>query len=183
MSSNSQTKCTLLQKVTSSIKFSRSLKLDRTIVRGWLSSYRHKNAESVEPMVITDKIEATLLVIEKDSATRRGMKRLLEMDGYRVRAVANEQEAVLAARRKSYDLILFDTDLPPPESFNAAYQIHQNSELQDIPIIAISVHKHFGVSPDSPAVDKFTVAYLANVYRFDELEKLADCLLKMKMGL
>jgi len=134
-------------------------------------------------MVKTDRIEAALLVIEKDSATRRGMKRLLEMNGYQVRAVADEQEAVLAARRKKYDLILFDTDLPPPESFNAAYQIYQNAELDDIPIIAISVHKHFNVSLDSPAIDKFTVAYLSNFYRFDELEKLADCLLKMKLDL
>lgn len=134
-------------------------------------------------MVKTERIEATLLVIEKDSPTRHGMKRLLEMDGYRVCAVADEQEAVLAARRTHYDLILFDTDLPPPESFNAAYQIHQNPELCDIPIIAISVHNHFRVSPDSSATDKFTVAYLANVYRFDELEKLADCLLKMKTSL
>ncbi len=125
-----------------------------------------------------ENIEANsiLLVIEPDAATRSGMKRLLEMNGYAVTAVADDAEATNVARQKNYDLILFDSYLPPPESLAAAYRIHQREELKNTPLLVISVHEKFAVPPNSPDADNFTVAYLTELSRFNQLEKLVDCL-------
>lgn len=128
----------------------------------------------------TPKTETNLLVIEPDKATRSGMKRLLKMDGYSVNAVANENEAEIAARREIFDLILFDTNLPPPDSFSAAYKVHQSPKLRHIPLIAISVHKNFDVPLENPKVDRFSVAYFSDVSDFEELEELTASLLRLK---
>lgn len=125
--------------------------------------------------------DSILLVIERDTATRLGLKRLLEMNGYKVTAVADEREAAAVAERKKYDLILFDSNLPPPESFSAAQQLRQNAKLRDSPILIISVHEKFNVPLDDPEADKFTVAYVTNLSRFDELEKLINCLTSAKI--
>lgn len=119
-----------------------------------------------------------LLVIEPDAATRAGMKRLLEMNGYDVTAVADRHEASLVAERQNYDLILFDSDLPPPDSFNAGYQIHQIIQFNDTPLLIISVHEKLSVPVSSANADKFTVAYITNLTRFDEMEKLLNCLIE-----
>ncbi len=121
---------------------------------------------------------SALLVIEPDAATRSGMKRLLEMNGYAVTAVADSAEATSVARRKNYDLILFDSYLPPPESLAAAHRIHERAELKDTPLLVISVHENFDASLDNPDADNFTVAFLTNLSRFDELEKLVGFLIK-----
>ena len=124
---------------------------------------------------------SVLLVIEPDAATRSGMKRLLEMNGYAVTAVADDAQATAAARRKNYDLILFDSYLPPPESLAAAHQIHQREELKNTPLLVISVHEKFSVPLNNTDADNFTVAYLADFSRFNELEKLVDCLMLSKI--
>lgn len=120
--------------------------------------------------------ETNLLIIEPDEATRSGMKQLLEMDDYKITAVADENEAVAAAEKINYDLILFDSNLPPPESFAAAHRIKQSAEIKDTPLIVISVHETFGAPLTNPESDKFTVAYITRLSRFDELKKLIDCL-------
>lgn len=128
----------------------------------------------------TVKSRANLLVIEPDEATRKGMKSLLEMSGYCVNTAANEKEAEIAAVEKTFDLILLDTNLPPPESFSEAYKVHQSPNLRHIPLVAISVHNHFGVSLTDPETDKFSVAYVTDLQHFDDLEKLTACLLNKK---
>lgn len=126
------------------------------------------------------KTGMTLLVIESDDATRAGMKRLLEMNGYCVNAVANENEAENAALQETFDLVLFDTNLPPPKSFSAAYRVQQRPKLRYIPLLAISVHDHSDISLKNPEVDRFSVSYFTNLTDFEELEKLTACLLSMK---
>lgn len=128
----------------------------------------------------TVKTETNLLIIEPDEATRSGMKRLLEMNGYSVSAAANEKEAEIAALQKTFDLILYDTNLPPPDSFSAAYKVHQNPKLRHISLIAISVHNHFGKLLENPDVDQFSVAYFSNISNFEELEFLTANLLNIK---
>ncbi len=133
-----------------------------------MKTARRENANSI------------LLVIEPDAATRTGMKRLLEMSGYTITAVADAAEATSAARDKNYDLILFDSNLPPPESLAAAHEIRQRRELKNTPVLVISVHERFGAPLDNPDVDNFTVAYLADFSRFNELEKIIASLTTTK---
>ncbi|MBA2620947.1 MAG: hypothetical protein H0U87_07080 [Acidobacteria bacterium] len=47
-------------------------------------------------------------------------------------------------------------------------------------MLVISVHEKFGAPLNSHDADNFTVAYLADLSRFNELEKLVDCLMLAK---
>lgn len=119
-----------------------------------------------------------LLVVESNEEVRSGMKRLLEMSGYRVAAVANEQEAVQIATRAHPDLILLDANLPPPDSLSAAHRLHQYAELHDVPVVVISTHQHGVISvPNDPVLDDFTVGYITEMNRFGQLENLIARLL------
>ncbi len=51
----------------------------------------------MQPMRRENRTNSILLVIEQNAATRSGMKRLLEMNGYSVTAVADEHEAAFVA--------------------------------------------------------------------------------------
>ncbi|MEJ7847166.1 MAG: response regulator [Pyrinomonadaceae bacterium] len=127
-----------------------------------------------------NKRNSILLIIEPDAATRSGMKRLLEIDGYKVTTVADEREAAAVAQQIIYNLILFDSNLPPPESFAAAYRLQASPEIKGIPLLVISVHEKSHFAPDDFDADRFSVAYLTNLSRFDEMEKLIDCILPLK---
>ncbi len=112
----------------------------------------------------------TVLVVESDQATRSGMKRLLEMYGYYVVVADDEHEAVKVAPHARPDLILFDSHLSPPASLSAAHRIRQYKELRRVPVLVISVH-------DSAKTDDFTIGYITDLSRFDELENLINRLL------
>ncbi len=128
-----------------------------------------------------DERKSILLVIEPDSATRSGMKRLLEEGtGFTVTAVRDENEAALVAGRLTYDLILFDSDLPPPASYVLAHSIHQRAALRSTPLLVISVHGKSKFGEHHLDADKFSVAYISELSRFDELETLIDFMLKLK---
>ncbi len=119
-----------------------------------------------------------LLVVESNEEIRSGMKRLLEMSGYRVAAVANEQEAVEVAPHEHPDLILLDASLPPPESLSAAHRLHQYAELHAVPLIVISVHRQAELSVTlNSQLDDFTVGYITEMSRFDQVADLIRRLL------
>ena len=128
-----------------------------------------------------NKFETNLLVIENDKETRRVFKRFFEMSGYRVTAVADEQEAATACSQSdSHNLVLLNTNLPPPESFVAAYKMRRLPELHAMPMIFISVHEHSIASMSNPDVDDFTVGYITEISSIEELERLSKCLLKFR---
>ena len=105
------------------------------------------------------------------------MQSLLEKYGYRASVAVNEKSAAaICAAQQKFDLILFDSGLAPPESFIAAHKLSQHPALTDIPMMVVSVHSNFSLPLDNPDIDNFTVAYLSNISRFDELEKLIACL-------
>lgn len=128
-------------------------------------------------MKATQQVKGAILVIESDSATRSGMKFLLEKYGYQVSAAIDEREFAAITPQQRYDLILFDAGLAPPESFLAAYRVSQQPELEGIPMIAISISPKSSLPFDHPDIDNFAVAYLSKISRFDQLEKLINCLL------
>lgn len=124
-----------------------------------------------------DNANSILLIIEPDAATRSGMQRLLEMKGYEVTAVADEREAAITAAKKNYNLILFDSNLPPPASFSAAHRLHQYSELKNTPMLVISVNDKFDIPLNDPDVDRFTIAFITDLDDFEGLERLTASLL------
>jgi CheY-like chemotaxis protein len=64
-------------------------------------------------------------------------RRLVEKMGYYVDVAANSSEAVAAALRTSYDLILMDCQMPVMNGFEATREL-RHSKLPRIPIIALT---------------------------------------------
>lgn len=132
-------------------------------------------------MMKPENSSINLLIIEKDDDTRSGIDRFFRMSGYQVTSVANEQDALkTAAEKGKQDLILYNTYLTPPQSFMAAYSLHCQPQLLRIPMIITSVHDHDLDSLDNPDIDDFTVGYITEVSRLDELEHLVECLQEFK---
>lgn len=129
---------------------------------------------------MADYKPASLLVIERDAETRSGIARFFELSGYLVTAVAGEKEAVQAAQEDRQDLIVFNTYSAPPESFALAYRLHQQSSLAKIPIVITSVHDRSFSQLGDPESDDFTIAYITEVSRLDELEHLIKCVQSFK---
>jgi signal transduction histidine kinase/CheY-like chemotaxis protein len=78
-----------------------------------------------------------ILVVEDNIVNQKLTRRLVEKMGYYVDVAANGSEAVAAALRTSYDLILMDCQMPVLNGFEATKQLRQSS-MPRTPIIALT---------------------------------------------
>src|SRR5712691_12658217 len=82
----------------------------------------------------------TIMVVEDYDDTRMLLKQALEAKGYRVLEAINGQEAVELSIREHPDLIVMDLDLPILDGIAATQQIRQQSEMTEVPIIAVTAY-------------------------------------------
>ena len=87
----------------------------------------------------------TVLVAEDSEDTRRVLSLELRRWGCRVITVADGQEAVEAALVAHPDLILMDLHMPRLDGLAAAAQIRAHSELEAVPIIAVTAFDTYGI--------------------------------------
>jgi two-component system, cell cycle response regulator DivK len=117
----------------------------------------------------------TVLVVEDFEDNRFMMRRLLELDGYRVIEAINGQEAVAIAERERPHLILMDLSLPQIDGLAATRTIRQLEGMRDVPIIAISAHDTSDFRTEALAAG--CNEYLTKPVNFDRLEELLKNLL------
>jgi two-component system cell cycle response regulator DivK len=122
----------------------------------------------------------TVMVVEDFEDNRFMMRRLLEMSGYRVLEAINGEEAVELAHRERPELILMDLSLPQLDGLAATRRIRQHSDLQDVPIVAVSAHDTADFHADALAAG--CNDYVTKPIDFDQLEALLDRLLTKKGG-
>ena len=91
-------------------------------------------------VMITEKAARTIMVVEDYDDTRMLLKHGLEGLGYTVLEASNGQEAVDIAEREHPDLILMDLDLPILDGIAATQRIRQQSELEKVPIVAVTAY-------------------------------------------
>lgn len=87
-----------------------------------------------------DQSARTIMVVEDYDDTRMLLKQGLEGLGYNVLEASNGQEAVDIAGREHPDLILMDLDLPILDGIAATQRIRQQSELEKVPIVAVTAY-------------------------------------------
>ena len=86
---------------------------------------------------MTDKHE--ILLVDDDMDLRDSLKIILEREGFSVRTASSGTEAVIKLRNKQPDLmildIMMDTDT---EGFDLAYELSENEDFRDLPIILLT---------------------------------------------
>jgi CheY-like chemotaxis protein len=110
----------------------------------------------------------TVLLVEDFADSRFILRRLLEMDGYRVVEATNGREAVEFAGRECPDLILMDLSLPELDGLSATKLIRKLEDLCDVPIIALTAH-----DPEqfhSAALEAGCDEFMTKPVDFDRLE-------------
>jgi CheY-like chemotaxis protein len=81
---------------------------------------------------------ARVLVADDDESVLRLLRSALERDGYAVTEVANGAEAVEAAGRQPFDLILLDLEMPVLDGFSACQAMRRDPRLASIPIVMLT---------------------------------------------
>ena len=80
-------------------------------------------------------MEKRVLVVDDEKLIVKGIKFSLEQEGLSVDCAYDGEEAVLAAKANSYDVILLDLMLPKLSGFEVCQQIR---EFSDVPIVMVT---------------------------------------------
>jgi CheY-like chemotaxis protein len=117
----------------------------------------------------------TVLLVEDTEDNRFMMRRLLELDGFRVVEAMNGEEAVKLAKAECPQLILMDLSLPVIDGLAATRLIRKLPDCQRTPIIAVSAHDTADFQ--SEALLAGCNSYITKPINFNELETLIGQLL------
>jgi len=84
---------------------------------------------------------ARVLLVEDNPANQLVVKNILERSALHVDVAGNGKEAVAAASKLNYDIILMDISMPEMNGMEATQQIRQfPNETKKIPIVALTAH-------------------------------------------
>jgi CheY-like chemotaxis protein len=118
-----------------------------------------------------------ILVADDNDDIRDMLALLLNRLGHEVVVAADGETAVTIAEQEKPDLILMDVMMPRLSGLEAARQIHEIDELQDVPIVAISAFRNPLVETSNSSTFRWH-AYLTKPVNTDELEKVVASVTK-----
>jgi len=81
-----------------------------------------------------------ILIVEDNEMNRDMLSRRLERKGFTIIMAVDGQQGVDMARSERPDLVLMDMSLPVMDGWTATRTIKEDSELQTIPVIALTAH-------------------------------------------
>ena len=82
-----------------------------------------------------------VLLAEDNIVNQKVSIKILNIAGYKVDAVLNGAEAVVAVQKEHYNLILMDIQMPGVDGYSATKQIRElENEASKIPIVALTAH-------------------------------------------
>ncbi len=107
-----------------------------------------RSEENGEPEIITAHIieeqirnSIRILLAEDNLINQKVARKILQKKHYSVDVVNNGKEAVKAALRQHYDIILMDVQMPIMDGYEATQKLRQKlSPKEHIPIIAMTAH-------------------------------------------
>ncbi|MBF0284609.1 MAG: CHASE domain-containing protein [Magnetococcales bacterium] len=83
---------------------------------------------------------ARVLLVEDNAFNQQVALELLERHGLQVTIANNGREALDAARREPFDLVLMDIQMPEMDGFEATKALRDDPALGDLPILAMTAH-------------------------------------------
>lgn len=119
---------------------------------------------------------SVVLMVEDREDARSEMKKVLELNGYRVIDTDNGRDAAKRARDVYPDLLLVDLDVPLLYEMVAARQIVKNAQLGIVPVVIVTREPEV----DPGALLEVGVRrneYVTRLSDYDQLEHLLDYLL------
>jgi len=115
-----------------------------------------------------------VLIVEDVEETRDGIEGLLNVDGYRVDAARDEQDAVTRAVRRNPNLILVSLSNRDGDVIAAARRIRRRAQLsEDIPVVIFSIES----VAEGGEVEIGENVYITRPDNFDQLRSLLRRLL------
>ncbi len=117
----------------------------------------------------------TILVVDDVSDNIILISLWLQDNGYRVVTANNGEDALTIAKLARPDLILMDIAMPQQDGLAATRRIREVSELQSVPVIALTAFDTEGFR--QAAFDAGFNGYLTKPIDFERLNKLMGMLL------
>jgi len=77
-----------------------------------------------------------ILIVEDDSALGSGLVRILQAEGYAVDLMPRGEQAVLAAERERFDLVILDVGLPGIDGFEVLRRLREGA--QRMPVLVLT---------------------------------------------
>lgn len=112
---------------------------------------------------------ATIMVVDDTPLNIRLLSRILQVEGYRVRAFSNGPEALAAAQAEPPALVLLDITMPDMDGYEVCATLKANPLTADIPVLFISA-----LSQPTDKVRAFSVGGVDYVTKpFDRSEVMA----------
>jgi len=95
---------------------------------------------------IPERTPADLLVAEDNAINQKVIRLILQRLGYRPDIVSNGEEALSMLRKRKYDIVLMDAQMPVMDGLEAMKKIHEmHPRVQDRPvIIVLTAHAKVG---------------------------------------
>jgi DNA-binding response OmpR family regulator len=109
----------------------------------------------------------SILVIDDDEETQRGLKVMLSADGFHVSSATDAISAMIAVRRMSPDLVILDLGLRAGDGFSVLHQLRAHKPFDPIPAIVLTARHAEGNR--QRALDAGAVAFLQKPADHDEL--------------
>lgn len=123
------------------------------------------------------KEQSTILLIEDDETIRKALSRMLEAEGYRVRAAVDGTQLSDLLDDTPLDLIMMDIGLPWVNGLELAEMMKAHEQLKAIPLILISgrsskedIKKGFAAGCDD---------YLTKPFDLEKIKKTIATLLQI----
>lgn len=104
------------------------------------SGHRRKDVKMDSQSDLTPLHGALVLLAEDNEINQQVATQILAEAKIEVEIANNGEEAVDAVKKKSYDAVLMDMQMPRMDGYQASGVIRQNPEFQDLPIIAMTAN-------------------------------------------
>ena len=115
-----------------------------------------------------------ILIVEDDAALARGVARILESEGYAVDVVARGEEAVSAAARERFALVILDVGLPGMDGFEVLRRLRARSER--VPVLLLTARD--AVDDRVHGLDLGADDYVAKPFAMSELAARVRALIR-----